>query len=182
MFPTRSNLYWRCQFLAYSLSFLSVRCWLRSVSRIVYHFLTLVARDIRKLYHIFPCDCLADACIITIDKRCTLVSVYDWCCVAVFFVTAQYVIGGGWGFGVIFCTHYGTVLRVIPYPWVLFRIGLHEEAHFLKPLGDIFIITDCVCLVGVQLCCGCASFYLRHWDGWFKNCIVFFGGFVLPFS
>ena len=73
--------------------------WLWAVYRIFFHFLASVSREIRKSSPIFSWDCLDASFRVTLDERhCP-----GWCmCLALWsriFLTAQYVIGGGWVFG-----------------------------------------------------------------------------------
>ena len=77
--------------------------------------MVVVACGIRKLYPIVSWYCLSAYCIVVLREYYRL----RWCiCLALWrriIVTAQYVIGGGWGFWFIVHTQDGTVLLVILY-------------------------------------------------------------------
>ena len=118
----------------------------------------MIAHDIRKTIPVVSWDCISAARIVALDERhrpgwCMLLAVWRR-----LFVMAQYVIGGGRQFGVIFYTQEGAFLRVILYPIVSFIIGRQEDAHGLKPLGGgiiiypVKVLLRSTCVMSVHFC------------------------------
>ena len=135
-------------------------------------FLAAIAFEFWKWYPLVSWWCLVFICINSLDEHnCFWWSVYIdlWCR---FLVMTQYVICGSCGFGVVLCDQKGSIIQVVPYPWISAWVRKYDEIHLLEPIGSIFIVLLHVGFIWFRVGCCVALWKFSGWYGRFETSVV----------